>query len=405
MRKADIIGTIRPITEETKLAYIKQCQSLQKQAAKELGQHDLTKDDFLTWYLSQTERWSAATLRLYKAALKHELSTDPDFLSRPEQLERFQIWLDIGPQAKPKKQRPKTAAKKRKKIDDVELAKLLGYFEERESLEGRVLSEIIFCIMNTAARPNEALSVKIDSSSKILKLKNSKYNPKDENTRSYAPNRILMSVDEEILGSFKIIKSYIDSEKLKGETHKQIYERLRGRLAYACKKCGIKRISFYTLRHAAIAEFKHYLAPDELAYVLGHNIDDTATKHYARKSKSKKSKGPSFALPRGARQFIKQSDRVGRLPSTARDGALRRSVDYTVMQQGALAQKSQKALAPAQPVSPKRSPKVVAAPQPGEAAQMPSNMRLVESPKAPAAGKSEAPEAPSQVPTPPGFKP
>ncbi len=62
---------------------------------------------------------------------------------------------------------------------------------------------------------------------------------------------------------------------------KRLQTRLAKALERACKACGIKKISLYTLRHQALANAKRTLEPAEASALAGHASQSTIIKNYA----------------------------------------------------------------------------------------------------------------------------
>lgn len=58
---------------------------------------------------------------------------------------------------------------------------------------------------------------------------------------------------------------------------------LRPRLARVCKRCGVRRVSLYTLRRVGIATAKAWMTPAEVAAAAGHASTRTAPAHYAKR--------------------------------------------------------------------------------------------------------------------------
>jgi integrase len=64
----------------------------------------------------------------------------------------------------------------------------------------------------------------------------------------------------------------------------QLQDNINSRLATACKRCKIKRVCTYTFRHFAIACLKASgFSRAEIAVIVNHATDRTATEHYGRR--------------------------------------------------------------------------------------------------------------------------
>lgn len=62
----------------------------------------------------------------------------------------------------------------------------------------------------------------------------------------------------------------------------RLHSRLSARLARVCRRLGIRRIAFYTVRHVGIATAKRTMPVEQVAACAGHASVLTAGSHYAK---------------------------------------------------------------------------------------------------------------------------
>jgi integrase len=259
------------------------------------------------WFLNAHARWSDNTIRLYANALEQEMvkilefdSFDPD--SQEAVLIRRLKNDRPSPVGKSKKSgktklvahQRKVAAKKkkrkqpRKSIPVSELRELIRYFRSRDDEFSLWIAGYIILATRIGWRPGEMLIVQREGyflragAEKQTNGRGLKDNCEIDLNAYFEKSRLMRSVS---------LISELDkwiADIRKWETYYGGLSELRGninsRLATACESREIKRVCTYTFRHFAISCLKASgFSCAEIAVIVNHATDRTATDHYGRR--------------------------------------------------------------------------------------------------------------------------
>lgn len=279
---------------------------------------------YADWLVGRRSDLSASTFRQYRSAstfviaerLRDQMLGDDeqeDGLRALQILQDSQSQFAIGSSgsgARPKTVPRRTSAKKAKTVCWGDWDKLMAVLALSRSQHAQSINLLLAAGLYTGLRPSEWKNahLTVDQGSGACRL--TVANGKCSNGRAHGPARTLTwpqagcEVDaiaawlahlDQLLpsrGDERYSAWNVLYKSLRDELH-QIILRLWPRRK--------RRIAFYTTRHMFVAAAKDSFLPgvrsrEEIAALLGHATDATATMHYARPSKGSKDKR-AFTLP------------------------------------------------------------------------------------------------------------
>jgi len=198
-----------------------------------------------------------------------------------------------------------TSAKKKKNISEKKLVKLDAFFEERIKTSSDTLLSPAYAFMKATLhcglRPSEWQSARlVESTESLLKatdglgLYSGKFpamtviNGKATNGRSFGKYRILdLSDFTDKQRMFVNLAIYYASGVNKADFDwDSFYNNVRVTInrVISTNFPSLKGLSLYTFRHQCIANLKHAgYSLEEIAVIVGHGTDLTASQHYAKK--------------------------------------------------------------------------------------------------------------------------
>ena len=258
------------------------------------------------WFLNSHGRWEQSTIRGFAAALHQEMGRmleydtfDPD---SEEALLLLRLKNDRPDPATTKKSKKskqvahqqKVAAtkKKRKKhrksLPMRELRALIAYFRSKDDEFSHWIAGYIILASRLGWRPGEILILQREGY--FLRAGAEKHTNdrgltdtcETDISAYFERSRLIKNVsltselDKWIAGTRKWEAYYGGLSKLQ--------DNINTRLATACKKCKVKRVCTYTFRHFAISCLKASgFSRSEIAVIVNHATDRTATEHYGRR--------------------------------------------------------------------------------------------------------------------------
>jgi hypothetical protein len=299
------------------------------------------------WFLAQHGRWSPATIRIFAAALLQEMGRmlefdrfDPDFPEaillkrlkhdRPAPAEKATRSKNAKKVAHQKCEaaKKKPRAKPRKSLPVRELRALRGYFLSSEDEFSLWVAGYITLASHIGWRPGEMLALKRNGT--VLAA------PAEKHTNGRGLTDTCRIDIAAFLEKIRLIRSanlieLID--KWTADTRKweafyrgitRLQDNINARLASACKHLKLKRVCTYTFRHFAVACMKASgFSRAEIAVILNHATDRTASQHYARRSRgikrAKRGLGFDVALLKLVRPRFRKFDETARPSIIARD--------------------------------------------------------------------------------------
>ncbi|MET0257442.1 MAG: hypothetical protein ABW179_02580 [Methylobacterium sp.] len=279
---------------------------------------------YADWLISRRSDLSASSFRQYRSTstfviadrLRNQMLGGDE---REDGLQALQILQasqsqpavgSLGSRVRPKTMPGRTSAKKAKSVRWDDWDQLMAVLTLSRSQHARSISLLLVAGLFTGLRPSEWKSAHLmadqDSGAWRLTVANGKLG----NGRAHGPARTLTwpeaSCEVDAIASWlthldQLLPSREDERDREWNV---LYKALRDELHQITLRLWPRRkrhITFYTTRHLFVAAAKDAFlsaacSREELAALLGHATDATATMHYARASKGSKAKRP-FTLP------------------------------------------------------------------------------------------------------------
>lgn len=270
-------------TAQTVIAYRRRVIALLRQATKERRQKT-TLPELVRWFCDQNGRWSPATIRLYRAALADVLrdAAVADASSAALFEAMLQKIVVDAPRAKPRREAKRTSARKRTSMRYDELTQLRDTLHDGDRLD-RLAAAFLWLNAHVGLRPVEWLGAELAGSNLHVRC------AKNTNGRGLADVRPLDLKSAELVSPGFIASVGRLLEDLQRATahaggHDILWQRLRTRIARACRRAKIRRIAPYTTRHVGLATAKQTLSIEEVAAIAGHKTTRTTVSRYARRS-------------------------------------------------------------------------------------------------------------------------
>jgi hypothetical protein len=273
-------------TEETKQKYLLRTKQLIKRAKRELGlyeEENLDVRQLVVWLKEHKKNIKPSCWRQYKNSVIYYLETyEEDQQAALEALEYLKEITSLGCVTYSEK----TSSLKLKKISFEDWQKLDTFLKSKNNKWHEELICWLRASIITGLRPIEWKNTQFffHNGKPALKI----LNAKRTNGRSHGENRtlILEEVSEEDIA---IIKTHLNNVRTfngMGE-YEYFYRGCSIALYKACRKCWPRRkrhITLYSTRHQFSANAKSSgFSRAEIAAMMGHAVDITATIHYGRK--------------------------------------------------------------------------------------------------------------------------
>lgn len=271
----------RPVptkTQSTKERYIYLSLQRAQQYESDTGQvWSVDPMSFCQWFekMGLVSDWSRSTWRQYRAALVYFMQTNG-----PKSCSDF--LLELKNPITQKKKTPYGAARKKKGLSDEDLRKIIGSLDSQAKWDPLIALWLVASIY-TGLRPGEWKNAEIINGS-VLKVENAKHT----NGRSNGAFRRL-DLSELSDEKIRVIEACIAKLKsYEGESFEKVYEGARSRLRILTNELWprrAKRPTLYSSRHQFRADASAYgFELDEIAAMMGHATDYTASRHYGRKA-------------------------------------------------------------------------------------------------------------------------
>jgi integrase len=303
---------------KTQAQYRKRYSLLRRQCETQTDTHASSHVAYVNWLIGRRCELKASAFRLYRSAsifamCEYAQGTTEAPIERVDRLEALSILQGSRGGAVAESEQgdvqyagPKrTSGKKAKKVDLLEWNRLIESLNLSKSQYAEPICLLLRAGLYSGLRPCEwkhaALQYDIEAGAGTLTVVNGKCS----NGRSHGATRTLLW--KERGREFEAVEKWIaylertlpknavdrDTEwdrlyKAWGRQLHSVAERLWPRRE--------RRICFYTARHMFAAEAKKKFSRIEVATLLGHATDATATMHYARPTRSGKG-NVLFALP------------------------------------------------------------------------------------------------------------
>lgn len=277
--------------EKTEILYLKRASDIINRYVRESGQPVENIEALIHW-LSTTLQPTIVknTWRYYKSAIAYYLQSQGlslNSVAAIKKMENHNCKLESS----------ETSALKQKKMsyNDIELiaSKMNA---GKNKWDGLIISWLEAGVV-TGLRPSEWATAHLRGNYLIVQ------NAKNTNGRSFGVERVLdlSNLDE---------NDYEAIEKFMRKLHYAlwsnhvsfhcIYEACRMRLRWATSKLWPpkkKHPTLYSCRHQFSADMKNTLSKKEIAALMGHAVDDTATEHYGKKQSGTYKENHILPLP------------------------------------------------------------------------------------------------------------
>lgn len=280
----------RPSTIRT---YLKRADDLKKQASSSLNlpaNTELDPRQLVGWLSPRRTQYSSATWRQYKSAVICALECELDLLDSridPEPwIDAIETLKIIDGEADGAKT-GKTSSQKLKKFPLADFDSLDTYLVSKKHLVHDYLRDWLNAGLWTGLRPSEwrdAKLVDINGMTAII-VKNAKHS----NGRAHGETRTVllhrMSDTEK-----ETVKRHINRVQQwdAAGAYQRMYQACGNKLYLSVRKLWPKRTKHFTLystRHQFVADAKaSNLSLAEIAALMGHAVDDTASAHYGKRT-------------------------------------------------------------------------------------------------------------------------
>lgn len=272
-------------TDKTKEEYIARALQLLKRAKKELDIPDYEELDvrqFVVWLSEKKPKIARTTWRQYKSSVVYYLEHYEDVQSSTEALEYLKEITSIGALTNTER----TSSLKLKKVSYEDWVKLDNHLKIKDKKWHEQLRMWLRASVVTGLRPVEWKNAMLidHNGTHALKIQNAKAT----NGRGHGPTRTLL-LEELVADDFKAIKAHLNNVRtfIGMDEYDYFYKGCAIALYKACRKCWPKRkkhITLYSTRHQFSANAKSSgFSKLEVAAMMGHAVDITATMHYGRK--------------------------------------------------------------------------------------------------------------------------
>jgi integrase len=251
------------------------------QLRNKLGNPEAPIEDLVAAFLAADRQYSRSSQEAINGCFRTMIGSlvTGGSMSKTDGQAQLTLLEAVKPKPKVGRRTKNTSAKKRKDVPFDDLQRVTKYLsatgDELNIAAGTYLKLNIFL----GLRPGEWKSAYLQGSSfhwTAEKTSNGRGNDKNPSVRLQSP--------EQWIGTLRwfldFLKPYRDNE----QEWSRLFDRLRSRIAYACEKVGIGRISLYATRDVFIAtELLLGTDPTEVAAKVNHKSARTQRRHYATK--------------------------------------------------------------------------------------------------------------------------
>lgn len=271
--------------DSTKDEYVKRALQLINKSKKELNfdsNEEIDLRQFVSWLVDKKSSLARSTWRQYKSSVVYYLETHEDQNVAIEALDYLKNITSEGAM----KSTDRTSSQKLKKIPIEDWEKLDSYLLSSDKKWHEQLRDWLRASILTGLRPVEWKGAYLDTyyDKQALIVPNAK----NTNGRSHGETRtlILENMSEQ---DMKAIKSHLNNIRtfIGMEEYEYFYRGCAISLYKACRKLWPRRkkhITLYSTRHQFSANAKSSgYSTLEVAALMGHAVDVTATMHYGRK--------------------------------------------------------------------------------------------------------------------------
>lgn len=272
-------------TEDTKNVYFNRAKQLIKRAKKDLDiplENDLDLRQLVMWLEGHKKQISRSSWRQYKSSVIFYLEENINNQDAQESLEFLHNISSKGAL----KYTEKTSSLKLKKITLDDWNKIDNFLSIEQKKWYPELRHWLRASIITGLRPVEWKNAELIEYNGEIALKIQ--NAKNTNGRSHGDTRtlVLKNVSHDDMHSIKT-HIYNINTFIQMDSYNYFYNGCAIALYKACRKCWPRRkrhITLYSTRHQFSANAKSSgFSRAEIAALMGHAVDITATIHYGRK--------------------------------------------------------------------------------------------------------------------------
>lgn len=281
------------VTEETKKQYKEKTLSLLKKAKKELNinsYQEIKAKQFVGWLIAYKSHLKYASWKIYKASVI-SFFKENNVIDENERIEIIDLLSNIKYENNEDlKNVKRTSGKKMKKFplkDFIAIVNVLKNQNEKITIKSKnnlYLLNWLYAGILLGLRPVEWATAIYDEKEQKVIVKNAK----NTNNRSHGEYRTIY-IHKLTQEEKEYVKNHIKNSNYfqqigKFETFKKTCSDLLTQISRKIWKNRKEYPSLYSLRHQFAADAKASgLSREEIAALMGHAVDDTATVHYAKK--------------------------------------------------------------------------------------------------------------------------
>lgn len=272
-------------TQATEAAYLKTASKLAaRYEASEERSWDQAPLEFVNWLAGCRGQWTPSTWRQYKASVLHWL----DVHRHPEAREQLAALTSETCRRRARSQDPwlRTSARKAKSLPPADMEALHDFMGHREGIWDAPVMSWLEATLLTGLRPSEWMHAELfleDEDPRLVVL-----NAKHTNGRAHGELRTLhlRALPPQEMEIIRSHLAYCHEQRDQG-LWDAFYSGCRGALYSAGRTLWPrrrKRPTLYSARHQFAANAKAAgFSRREIAAMMGHAVDDTATSHYGRR--------------------------------------------------------------------------------------------------------------------------
>ena len=280
------------VSASTQTQYRHRFALLKRRFAKESG-YELTNEEFVNRLISLKSELAMRSWRLYKAATMFVLRENSG-----ANIDAIEVLAAVSSRGMPRES-DRGSGKKLKRVPGDVAQKLVFMLKSADPLAGRTRKysgeacNFLLATIETGLRPAEWATAKLVSVDDVITLvvNNGKYNSIRANgpTRELHLDKLSQDKLDVIQNTIECVTSNINNlpnyfRELNREIKRGMQDLIRnGHIHYR-----YRNVSLYSARHQFTADAKSANLPyREVAALLGHKSQKTASWHYARKTSGK----------------------------------------------------------------------------------------------------------------------
>ena len=274
--------------DRTEQRYRRRTRNLVAQCRKKLNipnNEELDYRRFVGWLITQKPNWSRDTWRQYKASVVFFLEKETEDGNEIAS-EAMETLLPVDVTGCVKKTN-KTSGAKQKKVPAKDYRAIIKNIQDFGSPWAEDVERWIGASMLTGLRPIEWATAKIETRNNIPAL--IVQNAKATNGRAHGPTRTILmdglTDDERLMIATHVQRA---NQWEQAGQYERFYHGCAATLSRATRRLWPKRTShatLYSMRHQFSANAKASgFTREEIAALMGHAVDTTATQHYGKKT-------------------------------------------------------------------------------------------------------------------------